>query len=277
MTGSGSLLTGVLFLSFFLFPTAAQTPAVTENGVLNAASYTVAGQPGHAVAPGSLVAIFGSDLASSLSVADSIPLSASLAGVTVTFNNSPAPIQFVSPTQVNAQIPWNLLPPGTQSGTATVVVTRDGRPSAPRNVDVAQFSPGIYTLSGNGLGAAVVVNSDDGSVAQPAGSVPGLTTRPARVGSAIIIYATGLGPVDIPVADGAASLDTLRRSITVPTVLVGGREAQVLFSGLSPQFPAVNQINVTVPDGVSPGNQVPLQLRVGGITTSDQVTIAVGN
>jgi len=77
--------------------------------------------------------------------------------------------------------------------------------------------------------------------------------------------------------NGAASLDALRRTTTVPTVLIGGRQAQVPFSGMSPQFPGVNQINAVVPEGVQPGNQVPIQLMVGGVTTSNQVTIAVGN
>ena len=164
------------------------TPSVTENGVLNAASYARTGEAGFAVAPGSLVAIFGSDLASSLTSASSVPLSTSLAGVSVSFNNTAAPLQFVSPGQINAQLPW-----GTPSGTVSVVVTRDGRASASRNLTVAQFSPGIFTVTGNGLGGAVAVNSDDGSVALPAGSVPGLNTRPARIGGVIISMPTAWG------------------------------------------------------------------------------------
>jgi uncharacterized protein (TIGR03437 family) len=61
----------------------------------------------------------------------------------------------------------------------------------------------------------------------------------------------------------------------MPVVLIGGVQAQVAFSGLSPEFPGVNQINVVVPQGVTPGNAVPLQLQVGGITSTDQVTIAI--
>ncbi len=158
-----------------------------------------------------------------------------------------------------------------------MVVTRAGQASQPRNVPLARISPGIFTLPGTGRGPAVAVNSSDGTVAQPAGSAPPINSRPARPLEAIIIYANGLGPVDPPVAAGAASLDTLRRTTTAPAVLIGGREAQVLFSGLAPQFPGVNQLNVVVPEGVAPGNAVPLQLRVAGITTTDQVTIAVGN
>ena len=60
----------------------------------------------------------------------------------------------------------------------------------------------------------------------------------------------------------------------MPTVLIGGVEAQVPFSGLAPEFVGVNQLNVVVPSGVMPG-VVPIQLRMGGITTTDQVTIAI--
>jgi uncharacterized protein (TIGR03437 family) len=267
----------VLALGVFLAAIGrAQAPAVVENGVLNSATYSKAGQPGFAVAPGSLVSIFGSALASGLAQADSVPLSTSLAGVTVTFNDTPAPLHFVSPMQINAQLPWNLLSPGAQSGTATVVVTNSGGSSLPRNVQLAPLSPGIYTLEATGLGAAFAINADDGSFAAPAGSVPGFSSRPARIGGVIIIYATGLGPVDPPVASGAASLDALRRTVVEPELRIGGQQAQVAFSGLSPQFPGVYQLNAVVPAGVQPGNTVPIQIIAGGITTSDQVSLAVG-
>jgi trimeric autotransporter adhesin len=253
----------------------AQTPSVTEDGVLNAAGYVKAGNPGFAVAPGSLVAIFGADLADGLVVADSVPLSTSLANVSVTFNDMPAPILFVSPGQVNAQLPSDILPEGASEGVAGVVVRRGANSSQPRNVQVARFSPAIFTLPGTGLGPAVAVNNDDGSLAQPEGSVPGVPAEPARRGRAVIIYANGLGGVDPPVEDGRASLDALRYATTMPAVLVGGIEAQVVFAGLSPQFPAVNQINIVVPANAPIGNAVPLQIRLGGLTTSDQVTIAI--
>ena len=253
----------------------AQTPSVAENGVLNSASFVTVGQPGHPVAPGSLVSIFGSELAAGLSTAGSVPLSTSLAGVSVRFNNVAAPMYFVSPGQINAQIPWNTLQ-GAESGMATVVVTRDGNSSQPRNVQLARFSPAVYTLQA-GSGPAVAVNSDDGSLAQPQGSVPGINARPARIGGVIIVYASGLGPVTPPVQDGAASLDALRPTNTTPVVLIGGLEAQVPFSGLAPQFPGVNQLNIVIPQGVTPGGAVAIQIRVAGITTSNQVTIAVQN
>jgi uncharacterized protein (TIGR03437 family) len=75
--------------------------------------------------------------------------------------------------------------------------------------------------------------------------------------------------------NGAASLDALRTATTTPTVLIGGKAAQVVFAGLSPQFVGVNQINVAIPAGTPTGNAVSLQISLGGVTTSDAVTIAV--
>jgi uncharacterized protein (TIGR03437 family) len=72
-------------------------------------------------------------------------------------------------------------------------------------------------------------------------------------------------------------MDTLRRTDSVPTVLIGGREAEVVFSGLTPQFVGVNQLNVVVPSGLSAASAVPIQLRVGDITTTDLATMAIGN
>lgn len=247
-----------------------QTPVVTDGGVVNAASFA----NGQGVTPGSLVSIFGSELAGSLVQADSIPLATQLGNVSVTFNNIPAPLLFVSGGQINAQLPWDALPAGTTSGAVNVVVTRGGTPSQPKTVQAAPFSPGIFAVN-FGVGPAIAINLD-GTLAAAAGSVSGLTTHPAQRGDTIIILATGLGAVDIPVANGQSSTDQLRRTTTVPTVLFGGMPAtQVDFSGLAPQFVGVNQINVKIPANAPVGNLVPLQLQMGGITTTDKVTIAI--
>lgn len=243
----------------------AQTPEIRENGVVNGASF----QPAGHVAPGSLVSIFGTNLASGPAQSSSIPLPTSLANVSVTFNNVAAPLRFVSGGQINAQAPWNM-----SAGTVAVVVARDGISSRPVLVQVDQFSPGILTIpSGNQL-LAVAVN-EDGTLAQPQGAISGVAARPARPGDVLSIYATGLGAVDPPAGNGRDSTDTLRRTVATPTVLIGSQEAQVLFAGLSPQFVGVNQINVLVPTGSLAGDAVPLQIRMGAMTASGNVTIAV--
>jgi uncharacterized protein (TIGR03437 family) len=257
------------FLASSLLGSLLAQPAVFNGGVLNAGSYAV-GQP---VAPGSLVAIYGSNLSTATVSGDTVPLSNQINGTSVTFNGIPAPLLFVSSGQINAQMPWELLNPDATSGTANIVVTNGTTSSAPVTVQLAQIAPGIYSIPA-GAGYAVAVNNADGSLAAPAGAIAGIVSHPANVGDAIILYANGLGPLDSPDADGAASLDMLRRTLTTSTLLLGGVQANVFFSGLSPNFPGVNQVNFFVPQ-VPAGNSIPLQLQAGGITSTDQVVMAV--
>ena len=250
----------------------AQTPSIADGGVLNGASFV----KGQAITIGSLVSIFGSNLASGMAGADTIPLSTSLGGVSVQFvngnTNLPAPMLFVVGSQVNAQVPWNLVPPNTTQN-VNVVVTNNGVASAPAQVTVGSFSPGIFTAGPPDFRA--IAQNVDGTLAQPPGSIAGLTTHPVKVGDALIIYATGLGPVDNAPSDGGIPpAGTLVNTLTKPTVLVGGVSANVLFSGLQPQFVGVNQVNIVIPN-VPDGDKVPLQLQMGGITSPDSVTIAV--
>ncbi len=264
-------LLAILVLSGAAF---AQVPSVSAGGVLNGASYDGT-MP---VTPGSLISIFGSNLAAGTATADSIPLSTSLGNVSVTINGISAPLNGVfhesTFDQLNAQLPWNV-----PAGTAQVVVTNSqGVMSAPQNVLVGQFSPGIFTTNGAGTGQAIAINYPDYSYAAPAGSIPGASTRPAVVGdpNGIIIYATGLGAVNPAVANGAAaSASPVSYTNTAPVVLVGGVQAQVTFSGLAPGFVGLNQLNVVLPSNTPTGNAVSLQIQVGGLTSSSQVTMAV--
>ena len=242
----------------------AQTPVVSSGGVSNAANGL------SPITPGSLVSIYGTELAAGLALSDTIPLSTTLNGVSVTFNGVQAPLQFVSTGQINAQLPWNVLSSGT-TGTASVVVTRNGAPSAAQTVQVGPFSPGIFAVNNN----AIAINPD-GSIAAPTGAIPGINAKPAKIADpgGLVILCTGLGDVSPAGVNGAASLDALRTATTTPTVLVGGKPVQVAFAGLSPQFVGVNQINVGLPAG-TPTGLVSLQIQVGDIMTSASVTIAV--
>lgn len=260
-----------LILLFTAACASAQTPTVAAGGVLNGASFAK-GQP---VTPGSLVTIFGSQLAARTAQADTIPLSNSLGGVSVSFVSDSktvaAPMLFVNPdpnSQINAQVPWDLVPAGS-TATVNVIVSRDGVASAPAPVNIGPFSPGIFASNGR----AIAVNAD-GTLAWPSGVIAGLTTHPAKVGDTVIVYATGLGAVDSTPANGAGSLDKLRQTLTKPTVMIGGVTAVVPFSGLSPQFVGVNQLNITIPNA-NPGDNVPIQLQLGGITSPDGITIAI--
>jgi hypothetical protein len=189
-------------------------------GALNGESFATS-EP---LTPGSLVSIFGSDFATSNSEAGAIPLPPTLGSVSVTIGGTPAPLLFVSPSQINVQVPWEV-----SGSTADIVVTTaQGTALAPFSAPIGSVSPGIFT-------------TQSGQVA--------------------------INP------DGAAGGDTLRYTSATPTVLIGGATAPLAFSGLSPQFVGVDQLNVTVPK-VAAG-VVALQISISGITTSDLVTIAV--
>jgi uncharacterized protein (TIGR03437 family) len=249
----------------------AQTPSITPGGVVNSVTYAQ-GQP---VSQGSLVAIFGSQLAAATAVAATIPLATALSSVAVTFDGIAAPISFVSSGQVNVQVPWEVL--GGGNGTSQVVVTNNGQKSNPQAVSIGGASPGVYATAD---GHAIAIDAQDpnsqryGAIAAPPGSIPGLTTFPAQVGDLLIVYATGLGAVDNPATTGNNSVDKLRTAVNPPTVLIGGAKANVAFAGLAPQYVGVYQLNVFVPQ-VSPGNSVPIQIQLGGITSPVTTNIAV--
>ena len=247
---------------FKVAATAAATPVVTS--ALNGASFG-SGAP---LVQGSLASLFGTALAPSAAFAPSVPLPFTLAGVSVTIGGVPAPLIFVSSAQINLQVPWNL-----QSQAQDVVVKVNGTVSASFSAMVGSLAPGVFTTQ-YGVGPAIAINLD-GTLAQPVGSIPGLVTRPAKPGDIIIILATGLGLVIPPLPSGAAPGQTLTQTIIQPTVLIGGANAEVKFSGLSPQFVGVNQLNVVVPN-VPPG-VVSLQIDQGGRLSTDKVTMAVGN
>lgn len=266
-----------IFLFISLGAAFCQTPVIADGGVLNAASFDKT--PGAPLAPGQLVSIFGSNLAGSIQGNDTVPLSISLAdNVSVTFNGVTAGLDYVSPTLINAQLPWNVLPAGVSAGTANIVVNRNGTASAPQTFNVSQFAPGVFFVSASGSEYAVAVIFPDNAWAAPVGAITGVTSRPAKAGDVLTLYTTGLGPVDTPVANGdIPPPGKLANTTTTPTVLFGGVPAQtVLFSGLAPQYPGVYLVNVQVPAGAPSGNSVPLQIQFnGGTPSTASVIIAI--
>lgn len=261
---------GLLVFLFLVGAAFAQTPVVSPGGVLNSASFDKTAP----VAPGSLISIFGSSLASATAVADSVPLSTTLDNVSVTINGVAAPIHDISHQasfdQLNVQLPFDTLP-----GTAQLVVTNNHQSSASTAIQVGPFSPGIFAFNAaSGQQIAIAINNADASLAAPAGSIPGISTHPAKAGDVLIIYANGLGAVTPAIQDGQASTDTTRNTNTKPVVMVGGMQVDVLFSGLS-TFVGVNQINIQLPQGTPTGSAVPIQIQVGGMTSPNTATIAV--
>jgi len=256
----------------------AQAPVVNAGGVVNDANYSSQG-----VAPGSIIGIFGTNLSSKVAIGDTVPLSVALDTVTsVTFNGVPAGLYFVGPLQINAQLPFESLASGAANSTVDIVVTSNTGSSTAQSVNVLPAVPGIFTANQTGLGQAIATDNSTNLIAAPANSIGGITTSPISIssGHALIVWCTGLGGVTPSIPDGANSFNpdgtyTLRNTVMQPTVTIGGVEAQFVYSILSPQYVGEYQIAV-VPAAATPtGSAVSLQIAINGITTSNQVTLAV--
>jgi uncharacterized protein (TIGR03437 family) len=252
-----------LFLLALVLSTGAfaQTPVVNAGGVVNAADSE------SPVSPGSLVSISGSNLAPQKAKANSTPLPLSLAGVSVQFNGVPAPLLRVSKHHIKAQIPWEV----SATDPATVVVTNNNTSSDPQDVAIAPFSPGVLATHGHALAF-----HSDGSLAAPVGAVSRFASHPASPGETLKVLATGLGPVNPPGVTGNNSKHAQRNTVAAPMVLIGGLAARVITAELSPQRVGVDQLSVVVPLDAPSARAVPLQIQLGGLTSTTQTTIAIG-
>ncbi len=254
-------------------------PSIAAGGVLNAASFAKNSQGlGTAVAPGSIVAIFGTFPGAAAASAVSIPYPSSLGGVTVTFNGTPAPIQGVAPGGaypfITAQVPFEV-----QTGTAQVVVTVNGQASQPVTAPVIASAPGIFTDPANGEGNAILVYTaanGTATVAAPVNAGLGFATAPIPRGTGGFFYATGLGALTPPVADGAGGIDgTTHEAVLKPVVTIGGVPAQVSYYGPS-GYPGVYQINIVVPQSAPTGAAIPLVVTTpDGSVISNTATVSI--
>ena len=239
--------------------------------IVNSASYL----PG-AVAPGELVTLFGPGIGPSRSLGyqddGSGRVAATLGGIRVLFDGTAAPLLYVGPNQINAVVPYDTAP----KRQVQVAIEKNGASGPVQNVELADVSPGftvvapgVFSISGSGIGQAAAFNNPDGTLNGP--------THSASVGSVVGIYVTGLGVTDQAVPDGTITNPSLLpANIGTVEVFVGGKNARVLYAGAAPYLPAgVSQVNFVIPDGVPSGNQ-PLFVSAGHVEGSQSgVWIAV--
>jgi uncharacterized protein (TIGR03437 family) len=221
------------------------------------------------VAAGGIVAIFGLNLGPADPVSGSFAgggFTTTLAGTTVYFDDTPAPLLAVSAGQVNAVVPYSV----DGKPDVRVEVDAGGRRSNPLVLSVAPAAPGVFTIDSSGQGQVVAVNQN-GSLNSE--------MNPAPPGSWVFFYAAGLGQTNPPGIDGAPvpAAEPLPRPVAGVSVQMGGIDARVLYSGGAPTFIAgLHQINVEVPRDVAPGPKVPLTLTAGGMRSQTGVTLVVG-
>jgi uncharacterized protein (TIGR03437 family) len=231
-------------------------------GLLNAGSGSVGAivnaadfQPGP-VAPGSMVSVFGSNLAPRATSAPGAPLPAALEGSSVWVNGIQSPLYYVSPTQVNAQIPYEV-----STGLATVLVSAGTNFLPSLTLAVQASAPVLFVLGEN---RALVQNQD--------GTING-TGYPATPGSVVTAYFTGQGTLDLPIPTGNATPQSpLIGATNRISATVGGREAEVTFAAMAPGLVAVFQVNLRIPT-LPPGDH-PLAVGVGqAISNTPLITI----
>ncbi len=215
------------------------------------------------VSPGSLATIFGSGLASSTANAKGFPLPTSLGGASVIISQSevstPAPLVYASASQINFQVPSRLV-----AGTAAVYVTVGGGQSLIFNFTVVTESPGIFQSSSNQAAAQNADHSANSS------------SDPAAVGSVVVVYLTGQGPLDHPVADGTPAVTSpLANATAKVSATIGGVAATVQFLGLSPGFVGLAQANIEVPTLAT--GSYPLVITVGGFVSASAVLSVSGS
>ncbi len=246
---NGQLLFSV---SFSVSTPAVSGPTISAGGVVDGASF----KPGP-VAPGSIVSIFGTVLASGTAQATTASLPTTLQSTQVLINGIAAPLFYVSPSQINAQVPWEVT--GLFTTDLTVKVFSNDVPSNVVAAALAITAPGIF----------VITHDADSTLVTSA--------RPAVPGEYLRIYCTGLGMVTNEPPTGAPGpFSPLAYTAQNSTVTIEGLSAYVPYSGLAPGFVGLYQVNVQVPANAVSASAAPLVLSNGGNSTTADIVVQSG-
>jgi uncharacterized protein (TIGR03437 family) len=237
-------------------------PSIAPGGVLNAASF----RGDTPLAPGAYVSVFGARLAQKFEAASALPLPSSLGETVVAIGGKVAPLHFASDGQVNAILPYAV----ADNTTHQMIVRRGNLPSLPESVVIASVQPAVFTVDGTGKGQGhIYATTSEGFL------VLADNARPMKPGEVLVIYATGLGLVDLPVTDGApAPTGPFALPKNRITVTIQGKDAPVIFAGLAPRYAGVYQVNAQIPADVTPDAAAQL-IVTAGEQASPPVTLAV--
>ena len=232
-----------------------------DGAVVSAASL----RAGSVHSPGSLATVFGDFTGVVPAAASTIPLPETLSDVRVFVGGKPAPLLYVGPSQVNFQ-----QPAGPFGVVETVEVHHADRTAIAMwkaTETICPAAPAIFVSDSTNFRRPGAVLNQDGGL--------NTATRPARSGEIIQIFATGYSELEQEVRSGdIPAKGTVVRTKTIPTVLLGQWSMEVLFSGASPEFPGLWQINAKVPQGAAGGRLLPLAISVAG-QLSPAVSISV--
>lgn len=251
-------------VAFIVYPSG--TNVIFTNGIVNPATFVA--EP---FAPGEIVALFGVELAAPGTGASNPglpPLATNLGGAQVLVNGAPAPLFYVSPGQINFQIPYSLTP----GQTATVQVVSGSAPGNLRPLTIAANSPRLLVLPGN---YGIAVNGSDGSLVLPSSiAVPPYNSHPARPGDAVVIYGVGFGQTSPPATEGIAATVSPLENALLTSFVFGGPfmgnpvTATAAFSGLTPTAVGLYQVNVVLPPDIPLLEALPVTVTVGSAASN---------
>jgi uncharacterized protein (TIGR03437 family) len=240
-------------------------PVAFAGGVVNNGTFG----NGEPLSQGDIAAVFGSQFTyDAPQGVTMLPLSTTLDNIQVLVNGKAAPLYFTSAGQINFEVPID-----ATTGDGTVQIVRNGMAGNMIYVNITARAPQFILY---GAGTPVVTEADGFTLT-------GTASNPAKVGSTIVIYAVGLGPTTPPVATGTASPSSPNLA-TVPgvsqvcfgtvTPFSQAPCATPSFTGLTPGFAGLYQINVTIPSGVAVGNSTMSLLLIDNVE-SDSAPIAL--
>jgi peptidyl-prolyl cis-trans isomerase A (cyclophilin A) len=249
-------------------------PAIGANGVIAASDFGGAS----AAAVGSFIEIYGTNLAGTTRMWHGSDFNkgkapTTLDGVTATVGGKPAYINFVSPGQVNVQVPSGV----STGGSAAVVVNYKSQSAAPATLTIeplagAIFAPAAFKVNGKQYVGAYHVNGTPITN----GNIHGLPAAPAVPGETVQFYGLGFGPV----TSGAAitgQLATGQTKLSTPVQFFFGDQklpGTVLYQGLAPGFVGLYQFNVTIP-ATAPSGDVAVHVSQGTTALPQTLYIAV--
>jgi uncharacterized protein (TIGR03437 family) len=208
------------------------------------------------LSPGGLITVTGRDLSPINQASRELPLPTALGESCLTVNGVPVPILFVSPSQVNAQMPFNV------EGNVTMILRTPGGVSDNFNLTVLPTGPGVFHSGSAGplTDLPTVIRARNGEFVT--------LSNPVHREDTLTIFLTGLGRTLPPVDAGVpAPGDPAPVPLIEPEVTLGGVGLPITFAGLAPGLVGVYQINVNVPGWVPLGMDQPLAIKAGGQST----------
>ena len=258
----------------FTLAAPAGPPVIDAGGIVTASAF--GGFP--AIAPGSLIEIYGINLTSSAplgwgSAFKNGVAPTQLGDVSVSVGGKPAFINYISPGQVNALVSSDA-PTGPVDITLTNSKgTSDGFPIYVNQIQPGLLAPSNFVVNGKQYVAATL---PDGKFALPQDAVPGVPSRPAMAGETLTIYGVGFGPVTGGFMAG--TIVTADNALTTPVQFLFGTTTAITiaYDGLAPSLTGLYQFDVVVPN-VGANNALPISINLGGVTGSQRLYIAVQN